>query len=353
MTTKDAKTPLFFGVVFFLSLYLLWLMAKQMIGPIIFGAILAGVFFPLNLNIEKKLKISRNLASCLTCLLICILVLMPSTLIIANISKEAVHLYQNIVTGLEQKNVNDFFFGDGLFAKIIKQFPEYFNINIELSALKEKLLNLTKGATGNILLTINGLIGNLFTFIFDIMVMMVVTFGLLIKGEILKNYAFELSPLPYEQEQTILSKFNQMNYVTLVCNGIGGVIQGVAAGVAFWLVGIESVMLWTILMILLAFIPLVGISLVTVPAGLYLMLTNQVAAGVGLLIFTSLVGLLVENWFKPKFIGGRIQIDSTFVLLTIIGGMGLFGMAGIFYGPIIGILFITLVELYHNHYKVH
>ena len=182
--------------------------------------------------------------------------------------------------------------------------------------------------------------------------MMIVIYGLLIKGDVLKKYVFELSPLPEEQEQTILTKFNQMNYVTLVCNGIGGVIQGVLGGIALYFAGIGSVILWTVLMIILAFIPLVGISIVTLPASLYLMLTGSVSSGVILLLFTTAVGLVVENWFKPKFIGERIQIDSTFVLLAIIGGMAVFGMAGIFYGPIIGILFLTHVELYHEHYKI-
>lgn len=142
-----------------------------------------------------------------------------------------------------------------------------------------------------------------------------------------------------------------MNYVTLVCNGVGGIIQGVFVGIVFWFVGIDSVVLWTVLMILLAFIPLVGISIVTVLASIYLMLMGSVTSGIILFVFTLILALLVENWFKPKFIGDRIQINSTFVLLLIIGGMGVFGMGGIFYGPIICILFLTNVELYHSNYS--
>jgi len=351
MSKKNSQTPLFFALIFILTLYLLWLMAQQMIGPIIFGAILAGVFFPLNLKIEKLWKLNRNLSAALTCLLISVVVLLPLTVISIGISKQAVGLYQNILTGFEQRSVNDFLFGEGVIPSTMKYFSEYFKVDIDLPLIKEKVLTFAKSTSGNILRIINNLIGDLFSFIFDLLIMMIVAFGLLIKGEALKDYIFELSPLPNDQEQTILTKFNQMNYVTLVCNGIGGVIQGLLAGVAFWLAGIDSILLWTVLMILVAFIPLIGISIVTVPASLYLVLTGETSTGMILLIFTSVVGLLVENWFKPKFIGERIQIDSTFVLLTIIGGMGLFGMAGIFYGPIIGILFLTMVELYHAHYK--
>jgi predicted PurR-regulated permease PerM len=62
------------------------------------------------------------------------------------------------------------------------------------------------------------------------------------------------------------------------------------------------------------------------------------------------VALIIENWFKPWFIGQRIKINSLFVLFCIIGGISYFGIPGIFYGPIIGIVFLTLVDLYHAHY---
>ena len=63
-----------------------------------------------------------------------------------------------------------------------------------------------------------------------------------------------------------------------------------------------------------------------------------------------MVALLVENWFKPLFIGQRIKINSLFVLFCIIGGMSYFGIAGIFYGPLAGTVFLTLVQLYQEKY---
>ena len=325
-------------------------MIKPMLGPVIFGAILAGVFFSLNIYIQNKLKVQRAVASGITCSLIFFIVLLPTIFILISVSKEAVGLYQNLISGLGQKEINDFFFGDGAVASLIKNISDYLSIDIELSMIKEKIIGFFKGASGGILSTLNGLVGDIFSFIFNLIIMLIVAFSFLTKGDILKEYIFELSPLPKDQEETILSKFNQMNYVTLICNGVGGVIQGGVAGVAFFFVGIQSVFLWTVVMILLAFVPLVGISVVTIPASLYLILTGKVTSGIILFLFTTTVAVIVENWFKPKFIGDRIQIDSSFVLLTIIGGMSVFGMGGIFYGPIVGILFLTFVDIYHTHY---
>lgn len=344
------RTQAFFALSFFLVIYILWLMAKPMLGPIIFGAILAGVFFRFNLSIENKFKTTRTFASALTCSVIFFVVLLPTIFILISVSKEAVDLYQNLVSGLGQKEINDFLFGEGAFATLVKKVANFLSIDIELSMIKEKLVVFFKNASGGILSILNKLVGDIFSFLFNLIIMLIVSFAFLTKGDILKDYIFELSPLPKDQEEKILTKFNQMNYVTLICNGVGGVIQGVLAGIAFFIAGINSIFLWTVVMIVLAFVPLVGISIVTIPASLYLILTGKVFAGIFLFVFTSLVGLIVENWFKPRFIGDRIRIDSSFVLLTIIGGMGIFGMAGIFYGPIVGILFLTFVEIYHDNY---
>lgn len=344
------RTQAFFALSFFLVIYILWLMAKPMLGPIIFGAILAGVFFRFNLSIENKFKTTRTFASALTCSVIFFVVLLPTIFILISVSKEAVDLYQNLISGLGQKEINDFLFGEGAFATLVKKAANFLSIDIELSMIKEKLVVFFKNASGGILSILNKLVGDIFSFLFNLIIMLIVSFAFLTKGDILKDYIFELSPLPKDQEEKILTKFNQMNYVTLICNGVGGVIQGVLAGIAFFFAGINSIFLWTVVMIVLAFVPLVGISIVTIPASLYLILTGKVFAGILLFVFTSLVGLIVENWFKPRFIGDRIRIDSSFVLLTIIGGMGIFGMAGIFYGPIVGILFLTFVEIYHDNY---
>jgi predicted PurR-regulated permease PerM len=114
--------------------------------------------------------------------------------------------------------------------------------------------------------------------------------------------------------------------------------------------GFSSIFLWSTVMVLLAFIPLVGISIITIPASIYLLLTGKVAAGITFFIFTTVIALVVENWFKPKFMGSKIQVNSLLLLFYIIAGMGSFGMAGIFYGPIVCILFLTMVDLFETHY---
>jgi predicted PurR-regulated permease PerM len=341
---------LFFGVVFTLLLILNWILFKSIIHPLIFGAIMAGSFAPMNKRIREKLGNREQLSAILTCIVILLVVILPCVYIMVQLSKESIELYLSIKDGLPRESVKNFLFGNGTAANMLSSLTGFFNIEISMSEIEAKVLSIVQGASGQMFTFINGIFSNIISFAFNFILIFLTTYSLLLDGPRLKEYMLKLSPLPDEQEIKIVEIFNQMNYVTLVCNGVGGVIQGLLAAIAFWIVGISNIFLWFVLMVILAFIPLLGISVITIPASVYLILIGQTTAGVTLFIWCALVGLIVENWFKPKFIGKRIQINSMLVLFYIIGGMAVFGMAGIFYGPLICVIFMTIVEIYHENY---
>ncbi len=323
---------------------------KGMAHSIIFGAIMAGVFSPLKKWITLHLKISKLGASLLTILAIVLLVILPGFYILAKISKESISLFHIFQEGLSKKAINDFFFGTGYGAELIERMTSFLGIEMSTSQVEQRLLSTAKISSSYLFNILNNFFSNLFSFLINFSLMILTTFSLLYEGDKLKKFLLELSPLPDEQEELIVKKFNQMNYVTLVCNGIGGLIQGFLAAIGLFLAGVESIFLWFVLMVILAFIPFVGISVITIPTSLYFILTGETRTGVILFVYTTIISLLVENLYKPKFIGSRIQINGMLVFFYIIGGMSLFGMLGIFYGPLILSVSLTIVELYHSYY---
>lgn len=341
----------FFFAVFLALLFLSFKMMQPFFGPLVFGGILAGTFAGANLKIRARFRLSRAVAASITCFIIFVIVIVPMIYIFYQLSRETITLYGVIKSALNEDEVRNFLFGDSAFATFVKTTFAKLNISISPEDVQSKLLKASQTVIGFAVKNVNGLLGNIFNFTFHFLVMFVVTFGLLAEGHKLKQFIFDLSPLGEEEEELILKKFNQMNYVSLYCNGIGGLIQGGLAGIAMAFAGISSIFFWTTLMVILAFIPLVGISVVTIPASIYLWIKGRVVASIVLFIFCTAVALWTENMFKPKFIGSKVQVDSLVMLFFIMGGMSLFGMAGIFYGPIVCILLLTMIELYHEKYK--
>jgi len=351
---KKQSEVIFFTVLFLFLIYFLYLIFKPLIGPMIFGGILAGSFVSMFRYFNLRKKLSKNLSSILTCLLITIGVVLPLLYLIVQISAEAFQFYSITKGFIESGKLETFLESEKFVARTFQKSMSFFGVSPDLPTLYAKILEFSQSLSGTLLKIFNKIAGNLLGFFFDFSIAIMTTFVLFSQGDILKKYVIALSPLELKDEELLISTFNQMNYVSLVCNGLGGVIQGGLAGVAFLLLGIDSPFLWTALMVILAFIPLLGISIITVPASLYLMVFEErIAAGIFLLIFTLSVAFFVENWFKPKFIGDRIKINSMFVLFTIIGGMSVFGIAGVFYGPLIGTLFLTTAKLFQDKYLQH
>jgi len=342
---------LYFAAVLILLMYLLWMMMQPFLGAIIFAAIITGSIYPLYRLLLDKKHFSRKGGAIFMCFLVIFVIFFPTIYISLALSKEAISLYQTLAAGISDESVNNFFFGEGHFAGFIKRASSMFGIEVNLNTFKTEVVELIRSFSGMAIKTINSLVGNIVNFLFDFVIMILVIYALLAEGDQLKRFLLDFSPLPEEQEQLIIDKFNQMNFVTLVCNGLGGLLQGVLAGIGFWFAGINLVVLWTTVMIILAFIPLLGISIIYIPACIYLAITGETMTSIILFVYCSLLAFLTENWFKPLFIGTRIQINSLFVLFTIIGGMTVFGFGGIFYGPVIAILFLTMVELYHEFYS--
>ncbi|MCK5189330.1 MAG: AI-2E family transporter, partial [Methylococcales bacterium] len=226
---------LYFSAVLILLIYLLWMMMRPFLGAIIFAAIITGSIYPVYMQLLEKTKLTRRIAAIIMCFLVIIVVFFPTIYLSFELSKEAITLYQNIAAGISNESVNNFFFGDGYFAEAVKKSSTKLGIEVNMDKVINEVVNQIKNFSRIVIVTINNIVGNIVNFLFDFVIMILVIYTLLAEGIPLKKFLLEFSPLPNDQEELIIEKFNQMNFVTLVCNGLGGLIQGILAGIGFWI----------------------------------------------------------------------------------------------------------------------
>ncbi len=192
---------------------------------------------------------------------------------------------------------------------------------------------------------------NVFKIVFYFCLMLIVVFYLLIDGQKLVDYIYDLSPLSHEHNAKLFEKFKDMAGAVLIGNGLGALIQGVMGGSLFFIYGFSSPLLWGVIMSFLAFLPIVGIGVVLVPSGLFLILKKKVAAGVFMLLFYAVLSWSIEYIFKPKIVGNRVKIHPLLVFFAILGGLKVYGILGIIYGPLIITMFLTLAEIYFASFQ--
>ena len=217
----------------------------------------------------------------------------------------------------------------------IQEFLAAFDLTFEPQALGKSLSSGLRASGLYLFNQASAWATNVMLFVFDFMIMIITIYFLLIDKDRLLSYILRLSPLPDDQERRLIHKFREIAGAVIIGNGICSVIQGVLGGLSFIVFDLGSPVIWGVVMMILAFLPIFGIGLVLIPAGLCMMFNGHVAAGVVMLFFYASLSFSVEYLLKPKLVGRKAQIHTLLVFLGILGGLSVFGVLGIIYGPLI------------------
>ena len=123
-------------------------------------------------------------------------------------------------------------------------------------------------------------------------------------------------------------------------------IQGLVGGMGFAVLGIEGAAVWGLMMGILSFVPLVGATLIWLPAAVWLLLSGSVGKGVALLALGLVVLGNVDNVVRPLVLSGTARMNTLVMLVSLMGGVSAFGFIGIVLGPLVAAVVTALVESY-------
>lgn len=350
MKVNHSQSVIFwaFLVYFLVSMVLIGWLFWPFLSTLVMAAVVTGLFNPFYQLLGRKLK--PGVASLLTCALIFLVVFIPIVLLVGILAAEALELYEMGRDAAVSSHIQDLFANNRLVERI-NQFLGVYGMQLNGEDVNAALSELGKTVGFFLYRQANAVATNILTFLVNFFFMLIIAFYLLIDGGRLLDFIVDLSPLPEDQDEQLIRKFKDMAGAILIGNGLGGIIQGVLGGGLFALYGIQSPILWGVIMGLLAFLPILGIGIVILPAAGLLFLKGKIAAGVVFVAFYVLVSFGVEYLFKPKLVGSRLKMHTLLVFLSIIGGLRLFGILGIIYGPLVVTAFLTLTDIYYSHYQ--
>jgi predicted PurR-regulated permease PerM len=142
-------------------------------------------------------------------------------------------------------------------------------------------------------------------------------------------------PLQHHQSEAILSRTAQVISASVYGVVFIAGIQGVLGGLAFWVLGIPSPMLWGVLLGIVCMIPIAGSFLIWLPAAIYLGLTGHWTKAVLLVLWGALVISSIDNLLRPRFMRQYTKLHELFVFFSVLGGIKVFGLLGIVLGPVV------------------
>ena len=121
--------------------------------------------------------------------------------------------------------------------------------------------------------------------------------------------------------------------------------QSLIALVIYWMFGIEGALLLAILTFFSSFLPLIGCGFVWVPIGIGLFLSATPLKAIVFLVVAGIGISSLDNFLRPFFLKDRIKIHPFLIFFSMLGGIKLFSLNGIILGPMIIILFFTILDI--------
>jgi len=116
---------------------------------------------------------------------------------------------------------------------------------------------------------------------------------------------------------------------------LAGVLQGIVAGLGYWLFGIQAPLLLGVATAVASLLPMVGTLLVWGPASLVLLSTGHPLAALGLMAWGTLLVHPLDNILRPLFISSAVNLPFLLVFLGVVGGIAAYGLVGLVIGPVV------------------
>jgi len=161
------------------------------------------------------------------------------------------------------------------------------------------------------------------------------------------------APLRGEHTRTILDAFRRAGRTTLLGTIGTGAAQGALATIGYWASGIPEPLFFGIATALASIVPVVGTAVVWLPAGLYLVLSGQVAWGVAELAWGALVVVGFSDYvIRPRLVGEE-DMPVLLTFLALFGGIEVMGIAGLVVGPVLMSVAVVTLRLYARETRAH
>jgi predicted PurR-regulated permease PerM len=340
MSENTVQRGFFFALLFAVTIAFLWLI-RGFLQPIFWAIALGIVVFPMHAWVQRRFAERRSLAALTSVLLVVLIVILPLVGIAAAVTNEAAGLVQRLNTGGLQI--------EGLVTEAQTRLPSVVaaleRLGIDTSRVESQLSEAAVTVSRFIASRALAIGQDTIRITLFFFLMLYLLFFFLRDGTRLLEGLVHALPLGDERERHLLERFAEVSRATIKGTVVVGIVQGTIGGIAFAALGISAPVLWGVVMALLSILPAVGPSLVWLPAAIILLVNGEILGGIALLAVGVLVIGFIDNLLRPILVGRDTRMPDYLILLSTLGGLAGFGLAGIIIGPIIAAFFLSIWQM--------
>jgi predicted PurR-regulated permease PerM len=333
--TSSWKQITFFLVtlgVLVLCAFLLKPFVAAIVGAIVIAVVTERPF----LWLASRLR-NRNLCATIALLLLVLSVFIPVFFLAQDVGQQGTNLITSLRSETTQQQIADYFSRHPVLAQRVQAITD--SIDLQNAARSVAAFVGSKFAS---------LIGTSIRAITQIVAMLFILFFLYRDREVAARFARSLLPLEDGEATLLLDRMRGTIYATALGRFAIAALQGILGGVAYGILGVPNSLLWAILTGVMAMIPAFGAVLVWAPVALYLGLSGHWIQAALLAIWGGGFVSLIDNFLYPILVGPQLRQHSVAVLLSILGGIALFGITGIVLGPLTFTIASTLLDIWRT-----
>ena len=325
-----------------LAVYLCYLMALPFLPALVWALALAVLFAPLQVWLESKLKYTSS-AALISVLVISVMVIVPVLFVGQQLAVQAVSGAQLIEKKVESGDWRRLLNSQPRFAPIIEKVEQQINLPDTVKSFTVWMSN----SAGSL---IKGSIFQIIGFVITIYLL----FFFLRDRQLAKQHLASFLPLSNTQSQQLFKHIGDTIHAIVYGTLAVAAVQGCLGGFMFWWLDLPAPLLWGVMMSTLAVIPVLGTSIIWLPAALFLALEGNWAQGLILVLWGMLVVGTVDNLLRPMLVGNRLHQHTLLVFISLVGGLMLFGSSGLILGPVVLAITLFLISIWStNHINPH
>lgn len=322
-----------------IAIYLCWLMIKPFVGVLGWATVLVIVFYPVHRRLEHRIK-RPGLSALLSCLLVIVTILVPVSLVTIAVFQELSGAMQNLQAAVAYMlDPNSPFTG-----RVLSWLGQY--VDIAQLRSQEYLLEQIKARSGLIAGQTLGFLGGVVGVVVQMFFVIFTMYYLFRDGDRIFFAVRDVLPLNPDEATAIMARSREVIGASVYGVFAIALIQGTLGGLAFWVLGLPSALVWGVAMVFLSMIPMLGAFLVWIPAAIFLAVTGHPVKAILLVLWGMLVIGMVDNFLRPKLVGSRTRLHELLIFFSVLGGLQVFGVLGIVLGPVVLAITMALVAVF-------
>lgn len=343
MTTSALPPPqgsrLFYIALVVVSLWLLGMMLLPFGSALFLAAVLAGSFFGVHERLTRRFRGRTGFAAGLLTLLMVVAIAGPLASLLAVAINEASQGLGFLREALASEGLH------GLVRQLPESMRAWGDRLVDSLPDPKQLFDTLSESGRSAAAAFGGVLTATGRVLFMTLLTLVGFFFFLTNGRDLLLWLESVVPLAPGQFRSLMVEFRKVTRAVLISTVATAAVQSVVALLGFVIARVPNALFFCIVTFVAALIPIGAAGMVSIILAVSLLLSGRTGAGIFLLVWAVLVVGTIDNFVKPYFIRGGVELHGAVVFFALLGGLSAFGPVGIIAGPLVVAFFVAVTRM--------